>query len=149
MLTHRRATAGDLDLLAEMNLRLIRDEGHRNAMSVAELKQRMAQWLSGEYVALIFEEDGFQERSAVVAYALYAEREDEIYLRQLFVARERRRQGIGRWAVAILRSEVWPQTKRLTVEVLVRNAAAVAFWRAVGYADYCLTLEILPGTKPC
>ena len=28
------------------------------------------------------------------------------------------------------------------VDVLVNNGAAVAFWRSVGYADYCLTLEI-------
>jgi ribosomal protein S18 acetylase RimI-like enzyme len=44
----------------------------------------------------------------------------------------------------LLRSEIWPKTKRLTVEVLVANTAAVAFWRAVGYHDYSLKLEILP-----
>ena len=31
-----------------------------------------------------------------------------------------------------------------TMEVLVANAAAVAFWRALGYVDYALTLEIMP-----
>jgi ribosomal protein S18 acetylase RimI-like enzyme len=46
--------------------------------------------------------------------------------------------------VEILRSKIWPKNKRLTVEVLVQNEAAVAFWRAVGYKDYSLTLEILP-----
>lgn len=30
------------------------------------------------------------------------------------------------------------------VEVLVANERAVAFWRAAGYRDYSLTLEILP-----
>jgi hypothetical protein len=30
------------------------------------------------------------------------------------------------------------------VEVLVQNAAAVAFWRAMGYKDHSLKLEILP-----
>jgi predicted acetyltransferase len=79
-----------------------------------------------------------------VAYALYREQPDEIYLRQLFVVRHRRRQGLGKQAMRLLRSELWPKTKRLTVEVLVANAAAVAFWRTVGYRDYSLKLEILP-----
>jgi predicted acetyltransferase len=65
-------------------------------------------------------------------------------LRQLFVVRNRRRRGIGRQAFEALRSKIWPTDKRLTVDVLVQNSAAVAFWRAVGYKDYCLTLDITP-----
>jgi len=138
-MTFRGATLGDCPVLAELNHRLIRDEGHRNAMTVPELEQRMRGWLTGEYRAVIFE-DGDE----IVAYALYREQPEEIYLRQLFVVRNRRRQGLGRRAVEILRSEIWPKTKRLTVDVLVTNKTAIAFWRAVGYADYSLTLEILP-----
>jgi len=63
------------------------------------------------------------------------------------VVRNRRRQGAGRKAFEILRSQIWPANKRLTVDVLVQNAAAVAFWRAVGYQDYSLKLEILPGNE--
>jgi predicted acetyltransferase len=48
----------------------------------------------------------------------------------------------------ILLTQIWKQNKRLTVEVLTANKAAVAFWRAVGYADYSLTLEIVPKTFP-
>lgn len=61
--------------------------------------------------------------------------------------RNHRRQGFGRQAMKILITKIWPANKRLTVEVLVRNPAAIAFWRAVGYKDYCLTLEILPETS--
>jgi predicted acetyltransferase len=125
--------------LAELNHQLIRDEGHRNKMMVPELEQRMKGWLASEYAAVLFENDG-----EVVAYALYREQPEEIYLRQLFVVRNRRRKGLGKEAVKILLSKIWPKNKRLTVEVLVQNEAAVAFWRAVGYKDYCLTLEILP-----
>ncbi len=53
-------------------------------------------------------------------------------------------QGIGRKAMDLLRSKIWPKGTRLTVEVLVKNDAGVAFWRAVGCTDYSLTLEILP-----
>jgi predicted acetyltransferase len=135
----RRATLNDCALLAELNHQLIRDEGHRNKMTVPELEQRMNAWLSSEYAAVLFEDD-----AETVAYALYREQPEEIYLRQLFVVRNRRRQGLGRTAVEILRSKIWPKNKRLTVDVLVQNTAAIAFWRSVGYRDYCLTLEILP-----
>ena len=138
-MTFRRATLEDSTLLAELNHQLIRDEGHRNRMAVPELEQRMRGWLSSEYAAVVFE-DGKQ----IVAYALYRKQAEEIYLRQLFVARRRRRQGTGRQAMRILRTQIWPKHKRLTVGVLVQNTAAIAFWRAVGFQDYSLTLEILP-----
>ena len=108
-------------------------------MTVPELEQRMKGWLATEYAAMLFENGG-----EVVAYALYREQPEEIYLRQLFVVRNRRGKGLGKEAVKILLSKIWPKNKRLTVEVLVQNEAAVAFWRAVGYKDYSLTLEILP-----
>ncbi len=108
-------------------------------MTVAQLEQRMRDWLAGEYRAVVYEDNG-----EVVAYALFQEQPEEIYLRQLFVVRHRRRQGVGRRAVEILRSEIWPTTKRLTVDVLATNKTAIAFWRSVGYEDYSLTLEIMP-----
>ena len=137
-LAWREASVSDVDLLAEWNHQLIRDEGHRNSMTVEQLAERMKKWLSGEYRAVIFAE------VEPVAYALFRKEEGLIYLRQLFVRRDRRRSGIGRAAFAILRSEIWPSGIRLTVDVLCRNSAALAFWRSVGYQDYCLTLEIMP-----
>ncbi len=138
-MTFRRATLNDCARLAALNQQLIRDEGHRNPMTVPELEQRMKGWLASEYTAVLFEND-----AEAVAYALYREEPEEIYLRQLFVMRNRRRRGIGRQAMEILRSQIWPKHKRLTVGVLVQNTGAIAFWRAVGYRDYSLTLEILP-----
>jgi hypothetical protein len=38
----RAANDEDLDLLAGWNKQLIQDEGHRNSMSVPELRERMA-----------------------------------------------------------------------------------------------------------
>jgi GNAT superfamily N-acetyltransferase len=135
---HRFATTADVPLLAQMNQQLIRDEGHRNRMTLPELEARMAAWLAGEYTAALFAEEG-----QVVAYALYRHDPDSLYLRQFFVVRERRRQGIGRRAMRILLDEVWPRDVRLTVEVLARNTAAWAFWRSVGYQDYSVMLEIV------
>jgi predicted acetyltransferase len=138
-MTFRLATAADCLLLAALNHQLIRDQGHRNAMTVPQLEQRMREFLAGEYRAVIFEING-----ETVAYALFREQPDELYLRQLFVVRHKRRQGIGRTAIGLLLSQIWPKNKRLTVEVLVANEHAIAFWHAVGYKDYALTLEIMP-----
>jgi predicted acetyltransferase len=140
-LSFRFATLADCRALAELNHQLIRDEGHRNPMTVPELDQRMRSWLAGEYQAVLFEAEG-----GIAAYALFREEAEGIYLRQLFVVRHKRRQGVGRKAVEILRSQIWPRNKRLTVEVLVTNTNAVAFWRAVGYRDYALRLEIMPAS---
>jgi predicted acetyltransferase len=111
-------------------------------MSVKELEDRMRGWLaSGVYRAVLFEDAG-----EVVAYALYSQTEAEVHLRQFFVARARRRSGLGRQAVEMLRTSVWPRDRRLTVSVLVANERGVAFWRAMGYRDYVLSLEIVPET---
>lgn len=138
-MTYRFATERDCPLLGELNHQLIRDEGHRNRMTPAELQARMGDWLAAEYRAILFENE-----AGLVGYCLYREQVDEIYLRQLFILRELRRRGFGRTAVKLLQKQIWPREKRLTVEVLVANEAAVQFWRAAGYRDYALTLEVLP-----
>jgi GNAT superfamily N-acetyltransferase len=139
-LIHRQATRADCALLGALNRQLIQDEGHRNPMTVPELVKRMRTWVGRrEYTAELFEEGG-----EVVAYALYRELPDQIYLRHLFVARGRRRQGVGRQAMQLLFSECWTPGKRLTVEVLCANTGGVAFWKAMGYREYSLCLEIMP-----
>lgn len=132
----RAATPADIDTLAELNHQLIADEGADNPMSVRQLAERMAEWLVGRYRATLFEEDG-----APVAYALYRDDGESIYLRQFFVARDRRRTGVGRDAITRLVDEVFPPGKRVVVEVLAKNARAMAFWHAMGFVDYFMTLE--------
>jgi predicted acetyltransferase len=138
---YRFAMMTDLPLLGTWNRELIQDEGHRNSMSEAQLVDRMQSWLAKEeYKAVIFMKD-----NEPVAYVLFRENDTEVYLRQFFVARTQRRAGTGKAAFALLRSAIWPKNKRLTVEVLCLNAVALQFWRAMGYTDYALTLEILAG----
>ncbi len=85
-LTLREATNSDIDRLAKWNHQLIRDEGHRNSMTMPQLAERMRGWLGQDYRAIVFEIEG-----TPVAYALFREQLGEIHLRQLFVARARRR----------------------------------------------------------
>jgi predicted acetyltransferase len=142
-MTWRLATKRDCRILAELNRQLIADENHRNTMSLPELEGRMRNWLDEGYEAILFEEGG-----EVAAYALSRVQTGEIYLRHFFVVRHRRRQGVGRQVMALLRHHIWPKAQRLTVSVLTHNEAGVKFWRAMGYRDYCLTLEIPPSGEP-
>ena len=138
-LTWKFAGVEDAGLLGEWNRQLIQDEGHRNPMSVDELTARMRGWLGGEYRGLIY-----SVAELPVGYALYRVEAEGIYLRHFFVCSGQRRRGCGREGFRILREEVWPEGRRLSVAALCRNAPAVAFWRALGFVDYCLTLELEP-----
>jgi GNAT superfamily N-acetyltransferase len=138
----RKAIESDAPLLGELNHQLIQDEGHRNPMSIPQLQERMRGWLVKDYTAILFENE-----TGVFAYALYREEPEFIYLRQLFVQRPFRRQGLGRKAFQLLQSQFWPAQKRLCVEVLTSNQAAILFWKAVGFQEYSLALEILPPAK--
>jgi ribosomal protein S18 acetylase RimI-like enzyme len=137
-LSYRHATLADAQALARLNCELIKDEGHRNPMNLAELTERMRGWLAYEgYEALL----GF-DGEALVAYVLWRDLPDSVYLRQIYVQREYRREGVARHLMLSL-FERWP-TKRLTVDVLAGNARALAFWRRMGYQDYAVMLERLP-----
>jgi ribosomal protein S18 acetylase RimI-like enzyme len=135
----REATFEDLPLLAELNRQLIQDQRSSNPMSLAELQERMRGWLAGEYRAVLFEID-----SKPVAYAVFRPAEGGIHLRQFFVARGLRRQGIGRRAIEAFRKRHVPSSAALTLEVLVHNSAGIAFWRALGFQDHALSLRLPP-----
>jgi GNAT superfamily N-acetyltransferase len=136
-LSFRDASAADAPLLAELNRQLIRDEGHRNSMPLAELEIRTRQWLaSGEYSSVLFERDGM-----TAGYALFRREADHVYLRQPYVLPEFRRAGIGRAAIDWLCRHRWQDAPRLRIDVLVGNVAAREFWKSVGFAEYCVTME--------
>ena len=135
----REATAADLPLLAELNWQLIRDQQSSNPMSVAELEERMRGWLASEYRAVVFEV-GDQP----VAYALFRPAEGGLHLRQFFVARAFRRQGIGRRAIEAFRQRFVPPGAALTLEVLAHNSPGLAFWRALGFQEHALSFRLPP-----
>jgi ribosomal protein S18 acetylase RimI-like enzyme len=136
-MNYRSATSSDASLLAAMNQHLIRDEHHRNPMNLGELEQRMAGWLQGEYRAVVFERE-----DEPAGYALFRVEPDYVYLRQFFVKPDMRRQGIGRAAIDWLVKNVWNEIRRVRLEVLVENKSAIEFWRAIGFRDYAVTMEL-------
>ncbi len=132
----RAATSADAPLLALLNKQLIDDEGHRNPMSVQQLTERMRGWLEGEYRATVF-----TIAQQVVGYVLYRPQSDHVYIRQFYIAAHHRRQGLGRAAMDWLRAHQWAQAPRLRLDVLAGNQGGIAFWHALGFTDYCLTME--------
>jgi predicted acetyltransferase len=117
-----------------MNKLLIEDEKHENAMSIAELENRMRGWLATDYSACLF-----RHGEEVVGYALINIKEQPLYLRQFFIARQHRRKGYGRAAFSALLQTL--QTTSLDLDVLVWNESATAFWKSLGFAPRSLRMQ--------
>lgn len=132
----QKANSTDLRDLAVMNHRLIRDEGHRNPMTVLQLQKRMLGWLKKDYRAWIFKENGES-----IGYCLFRDDRDFLYIRQFYVERNVRGKGIGKRALIWMMKNVWKRARTLRLDVLVKNTRGISFWRASGFKDYCLTLE--------
>ena len=129
------ASVTDVPLLAEMNKRLIEDEHHPNRMSLPELTERMASWLAEEYAAYVV-----REGAEITAYALLRDDGDTWYLRQLYVERSYRRQGLATALLDWLYAHVWTD-KPVRLDVLAHNTGAIAFYEAYGFRVGCYRME--------
>ena len=135
----REAIDSDVPLLAELNRQLIQDQRASNTLSLDQLAERLRGWLAAEYRAALFELE-----AEPVAYALFRPAESGVHLRQFFVVRSRRRRGLGREAIERFRERFVPAGAALTLDVLVHNTPALAFWRALGFREHALTFRLGP-----
>lgn len=132
----RLATTDDVPLLAGLNRQLREDEVPGAGPFAIDFEEKMRARLAGEYTAVVFELLGNP-----VAYALYRANEaGGIFIRQFFVVRDRRREGLGRAAFELLTTEVLPHGSGISLEVLEGNTAALAFWSALGFSPYARAL---------
>ena len=53
-----------------------------------------------------------------------------------------RRKGFGRRFIEWLKNNPWSDCKRIRTDVLVGNVTGFDFWKAVGFKEYCITLEM-------
>jgi len=132
----RKANITDCHQLAILNKMLIKDEGHSNKMDVEDLRRRMETFISTNYLAWLYEIN-----NETVGYCLYRKETDYYYIRQLFVRREYRRQGIGRKIIDWLKKNEF-QDSEIRIEVLCNNELGKAFWNSMGFEDYCITMKL-------
>ncbi|MDR2514594.1 MAG: hypothetical protein LBD02_05210 [Christensenellaceae bacterium] len=76
----------------------------------------------------------------MIGYALLRLNEAPPYLRQFFICRERRREGLRRAAFGALLREL--SLTSLQLEVLEGNARGLAFWQAMGFEGYSRSLRL-------
>jgi len=135
---YRQASLADLEVLTGFNnAGLQRDQGSPQPLAEAALRQRMADWLSrGDYQAILAERDG-----QPLGYGLYRLEDTVIFLRHLYVVPEVRRQGLGRAFYRHLRNDLWPAGWPVQLKVLAANKHGQAFWAALGFETYSLTLR--------
>jgi GNAT superfamily N-acetyltransferase len=142
-MNYRFAMPADTPILARMNQQLIQDERNRRPASLDELGRSMAAFLADGHAAILFENN-----DEPAGYALYKREEDCIFIRHFFVTPDLRRKGAGRRAFHWLQTNAWQDRPRVRLDVLVVNAAGIAFWRSLGFTDYSLTMELeQPPTK--
>lgn len=134
------ATEADIPHLAELNRQLMEDEAHPHMLELDALRARMARWVAGEYNVLVFRANG-----QVCGYAAWCAEDRGTYLRHFFICRDQRRRGLGRAVIDRLRRDHFPRDQPLQLEATIWNTDAIAFWRAVGFKDFGLTLEMKPG----
>ena len=122
-----RAELADAEILAELNQHLIKDEQHPNPMNIAQLTQRMKEWLTTDYICYMVKQNG-----CIVAYCLYRDDGGHYYMRQLYVDRSHRRKGMAIQLLDWLYENVWTD-KKVRFDVLVHNEDAVAFYKRYGF----------------
>lgn len=139
-----RAKSTEIALLAQLNRQLDEDEPHPRPLPLAALAERMARWVdSGEYEVLLF-----RRGERVTGYAAWRVEDRGAYLRHFFICRDQRRQGWGSAAMRLLRREVFPKDLPIQIEAAIGNKAGIAFWHAIGFEDFGLSMELKAGAIP-
>jgi ribosomal protein S18 acetylase RimI-like enzyme len=139
-----RAESGEAELVAELNLQLDQDEPHPYPLSLPALVERMRRWIDGgEYEVLLLRRGG-----RATGYLVWRLEDRGAYLRHFFICRDQRRQGWGRAAMRLLRRDVIPKDRPIQIEAAIGNKAGIAFWRAIGFQDFGLSMELKAGEAP-
>ena len=144
------ATQADLPLLAEMNKRLIDDEGSRNPLTVNELRERMRGWLLTDWQIRLFSD----EAENIIGYAVYQLRPDDyfpgmkiVYLRQLYIERDRRSRELGQQSLQLLIEREFREASVVVIEVLETNPRGHHFWSKTGFEPYCTIMRLPIGSR--
>lgn len=124
----------DTVLLTGMFLELMADEHTDTAVTEAQAKQRMEEYLSRSDKAFAFRAQG-----EVVGYALVICDRTPLYLRHFYICRNARRKGYGTAAFYALLKTLG--TDSIDLDVFVWNERGKAFWTSLGFAPRALMMR--------
>jgi len=140
----KSATEEDLFILTEMNQQLIIDEGSDNPMSFEQLRQRMNDWILGDWNV-----DLLQTDNEVIGYALYQSRANQynrevkdVYLRQYFIKRDYRNKEYGLSGLDKLMNKRFKEIENIEIDVLNCNLKGQNFWRKAGFEPYYINMKM-------
>lgn len=135
--TLEKAGHDEVDLLAELNLRLLEEEHYDRSFTRKEIVARMHDLLDTGYDALFVKSSG-----AIAGYLLVNRNSDPIYIRQFYIEPAFRRRGLGRAAVEELKQRYG--TEVLDVEVMAWNELGTKFWNSLGFRHRYNGLRLTP-----
>ncbi len=135
---------GELAAVARMNKELLEDEESRNPMNVVELLERLVRFVDHEgWTVELFTVEG-----EIVGYITYRYESNivspdgrSMHLRQFYIARHHRRQGLGAAAIALFKRSRLNAGERIHLDVLETNPEGKKFWRSVGFVPYATVME--------
>lgn len=123
------ATAANCPELASFNKDLIDCGGSNNSMSVEELENRMHDFISSGFIALIFEVEGIH-----VGYTLIDKNKNPVFIRHFFIAEEYRRRRYG--TKAFKKIVEFFAVEKIDLTVLCSNEVGYKFWTQCGFSPY-------------
>ena len=139
-----KAKRAEVPLLAELNRQLDEDEPHPYPLPPTALDERMARWIeTGEYEVLLF-----RRGKHVAGYTAWRMEDRGVYVRHFFICRDQRRQGLGRAAMKLLCRDVFPKDAPIQTDAVIGNKGGIAFWHAIGFRDFGLSMELKAGAEP-
>jgi GNAT superfamily N-acetyltransferase len=131
-MTIRSATIEEVEVLANMNHRLVEDMSTEN-WSHDRYRDRFRRWIEGHRWSV----DLFVEDKHAVGYSVYQRRQDHfdnaqsvIFMRHFYIEREHRCRGLGRSAFDLLVETRFPRHSGITLDVLPTNPDSTKFWES-------------------
>ena len=145
LITSEEAKYTDLAEIASLNIQLQIDEGSR-PLSQEQAEQRLTKWLNQDYRCYLFLNNNVR-----VGYVLFRPTDNDseghpegFYIRQFMITSEHRGQGLGTAAFEHFASYIAGNAP-IILEVLISNPIARKFWTSVGFNEYSIKCERLPG----
>jgi ribosomal protein S18 acetylase RimI-like enzyme len=132
----RLATTADLPLLAQWYKELRSDERIDNTMTDGEVRGQMDSFLRGSTYKTYLLEDG----GAAVGYGMLDVTRKPMYLRHLFVHREKRQKGYGKKLIYLLMNLF--AISDIDIEVMVWNQNALEFYNKLGFRSRYLGMRL-------